>query len=130
MPVKRLGKKHVELLLYGNKSKSIRMMHRTRRGRTFEWDTTFEGVINNLERRYRETDSDYVRSEIERYMASRPCQSCGGRRLKPEALAVTVAGLNMTEVTSKSIAQALEYTRAVGGGPEAASIPPSAANAR
>ena len=115
VPVKKLDPKYVELILYGNKGKPIRMKHRTQKGRTFEWDTTFEGVVNNLERRYRETDSDYMRSEIERYMTSRPCQSCDGQRLKPEALAVTVCGLNVMEVTAKSIAQALEWVRVIGG---------------
>ena len=116
VPVKKLSKKHLDLLLYGNKNKSIKMRHHTQRGRTFEWDTTFEGVINNLERRYKETESDYVRSEIERYMASRPCQSCNGERLKPEALAVTVRGLNIMGVTGKSISQVLEWVRASGDG--------------
>ena len=115
VPVKDLDPKYVDLVLYGNKGKSIRMSHLTQRGKTFEWDTTFEGVISNLERRYRQTDSDYVRSEIERYMTSRPCHECGGRRLKPEALAVTVCGLNVMEVTSQSIANALEWTRVIGG---------------
>ena len=115
VPVKKLKKKHVDLLLYGNKSRSIKMTHLTQKGRTFEWDTTFEGVINNLERRYRETESDYIRKEIERYMMSRPCQSCGGQRLKPEALAVTVRGQNIMGVTGKSIAHALEWIRAAGG---------------
>jgi excinuclease ABC subunit A len=114
--VSKLSKKHLALLLYGNKSRSIKMTHHTQRGRTFEWDTTFEGVINNLQRRYRETESDYVRSEIERYMTSRQCQSCGGQRLKPEALAVTVRGLNIMGVTGKSIAHALEWVQAVSGG--------------
>ena len=123
VPVRKLGKKHLDILLYGNKGRSIRMRHNTQRGRTFEWDTTFEGVINNLERRYRETESDYVRSEIERYMTSRPCQSCGGRRLKPEALAVTVRGLNIMEVTSRSITQALSWIQASGGAPGAAPSP-------
>ena len=114
-PVKKLRKKHLDLILYGAKGKSIRMKHRTQRGRTYEWDTRFEGVINNLERRYRETESDYIRSEIERYMASRPCQSCGGQRLKPEALAVIVGGLNITEVTGKSITQAQEWAGTLWG---------------
>ena len=118
VPVKKLGKKHLDLILYGNKGRSIRMRHNSQRGRTFEWDTTFEGVMNNLERRYRETESDYVRSEIERYMASRPCQSCHGQRLKQEALAVTVCGLNIMEVTGKSIAQAVEWVAAIGGEPQ------------
>ena len=114
VPVERLGKKHLELILYGNKGRPVRMKHRTQKGRTFEWDTPFEGVINNLERRHRETESDYVRSEIERYMASRPCQSCGGDRLKPESLAVTVGGLNIMKLTGKSITHALEWVQAIG----------------
>ena len=120
VPVKNLRQQHLDLILYGNKGKSIKMRHNTQRGRTFEWNTTFEGVMHNLERRYRETESDYVRSEIERYMAQRPCQACGGQRLKPEALAVTVSGLNVMEVTGKSISEALVWTRAIGGdGPDA-----------
>jgi len=116
VPVKKLKKKHLDLVLYGNKGKTVRMTHRTNRGKTFEWDTTFEGVINNLQRRYKETESDYVRTEIERYMTSRPCKSCEGRRLKPEALGVTVGGLDIMEVTDKSITQALEWVEAIGGG--------------
>ena len=115
VPVKKLKKEHLDLILYGNKGTSIKMSHHTRRGKTFEWNTTFEGVINNLQRRYRETESNYVRSEIERYMTSRPCQSCQGRRLKPEALAVTVGGLNIMEVTDRSIGQGLEWVKAIAG---------------
>ena len=114
-PFKKLSKKHRDIILYGNKGKSIKMRHYTQKGRTFEWDTTFEGVMNNLGRRYRETESDYIRSEIERYMTARPCQSCEGRRLKPEALAVTVSGLNIMEVTDKSIGRALEWVLTIGG---------------
>ena len=117
VPVKKLSKRNVDIILYGAKGKTIRMTHRTQRGRDYEWDTKFEGVINNLDRRYRDTDSDHIRSEIERYMASRPCQACGGQRLKPEALAVTVGGLNITEVTGKSITQAQEWVDATDGVP-------------
>ena len=117
MPVKKLKKRHLDLILYGNKGKSITMTHRTRRGKSYQWNSTFEGVVNNLERRYRETESDYVRTEVERYMTSRPCQSCKGNRLKPEALAVTVCGLNIVDVCDKSITQALEWTAAIGGEP-------------
>ena len=115
VPVKDLDGKHLDLILYGNKGGQIRMSHVTQRGKTFEWDTTFEGVVNNLQRRYRETDSDYVRSEIERYMTSRPCKKCDGLRLKPEALAVTVCGLNVMQVTGQSVASALEWVRAIRG---------------
>ena len=91
------------------------MKHRTRKGKTYEWDTSFEGVVNNLQRRHRETESNYVRSDIERYMASRPCQSCAGRRLRPEALAVTICGVNIIDATDRSIGEALEWTRTIGG---------------
>jgi excinuclease ABC subunit A len=125
-PVKKLDKKHLDVILYGNKGKSIRVEHHTQKGHTYTWDSNFEGVINNLERRYRETESDYIRSEIERYMTAKPCQACKGRRLKPEALAVTVCGLNIMEVTDKSIAQAMEWVQAIGGGPHPPSPSPSA----
>ena len=92
------------------------MKHRTNRGNVYEWATEFEGVVNNLARRYRDSESENVRADIEsKYMASRPCDSCGGLRLKPEALAVTVGGLNITEVTSKSISEAQGWMAAVAG---------------
>ena len=115
VPVKKLSQKRLDLILYGNDGRSIRMKHNTQKGKTYEWDTSFEGVVNNLERRFRETESNYVRSEIERYMTSRPCQSCAGHRLSPEALAVTVCGLNIMAVTDKSITQALEWMQTMGG---------------
>ena len=114
VPVKDLNPEHLELILYGNQGTSIEMKHTTHSGRVYTWDTTFEGVISNLMRRYRETSSDYIRHEIEKYMASRPCLSCNGKRLKPESLAVTVGGHNIMEVTAQSIGQAWEWTRSVG----------------
>ena len=115
VPVKRLAKKNLDLILYGNGGKPIRMTHQTRKGKTYEWNTSFEGVVNNLQRRYRETESNYMRADIERYMTSRPCQSCAGQRLKPEALAVKVCGANIMEVADRSINQALDWTRQIGG---------------
>ena len=114
-PVKKLAKKNLDIILYGNGDKPIRMTHQTRKGKTYEWNTSFEGVVTNLERRHRETESNYMRAEIERYMTSRPCHSCAGRRLKPEALAVTVCGANIMEVTDRSINQALDWIRQIGG---------------
>ena len=114
-PVKKLRKKDLEAVLYGTKGKSINVRHDTQKGKTYQWRASFEGVINNLERRYRDTESEHMRSESERYMAARSCQSCGGRRLKKEALAVSVCGLNIMDVTDKSIGQALEWMQAIGG---------------
>ena len=98
VPVKDLPKESLDLVLYGNGTKKVTIRHRTNRGRTYSWDTNFEGVIPNLERRYKNTESDHTRQEIERYMAARPCRACQGNRLRPEALAVTVCGLGIMEV--------------------------------
>ena len=114
-PVKELEPEHLDIILFGNKGQSIEMRHTTQRGRTYTWNTKFEGVVPNLTRRYRETSSDYVRREIERYMATHPCPSCRGRRLKPESLAVTVAGKSIMEVTSQSVGQAHEWMRSAAG---------------
>ena len=106
-PVKNLDPKSLDLILNGNSTKKVTMRHRTRRGQVYSWDTNFEGVIPNLQRRYQKTESDYVRHEIERYMSARPCQSCGGKRLRPEALGVQVCGINIVDVTSMSISEGL-----------------------
>jgi excinuclease ABC subunit A len=113
MPVKDLTREQINLVLYGNQNRTITVRHKTQQGRTYSWETNFEGVIPNLERRYKETDSDYVRQEIERYMAARPCQACGGKRLRPEALAVKVCGLGIMDVTAMNIGQGLEWVRQI-----------------
>ena len=113
VPVSELSEEHLDIVLYGNKSKKVTIRHKTHHGREYSWDTTFEGVIPNLQRRYRETESDHTRQEIERYMAARACKNCGGKRLRPEALAVTVCGLGIMEVTSKNIGEALEWVRQI-----------------
>ena len=79
------------------------------RGRRRSYETTFEGVVNNLDRRHRETDSEWSRSEIERYMTAVPCGSCGGARLKAEVLAITVDGQSIVDVTSMSVAAASQW---------------------
>ena len=76
-------------------------------------DTSFEGVIPNLERRYKRTESDYMRTQIERYMSARHCPSCAGKRLRPEALSVKVCGLNIMDVCAKNIGQASEWIREI-----------------
>ena len=113
-PVKEIKPEHLELILYGNNKSTIQMSHTTHRGHIYSWDTTFEGVIPNLTRRYKDTSSDYTRKELERYMATRPCLTCQGKRLKPESLAVTVSHRNIMEVTAQSIGQAWDWMEAVG----------------
>ncbi len=107
-PIKDLPKDIMNILLYGNNGEKIEMKYNTR---TFSgsFNSSYEGVIPNLERRYRETTSDYTKSEIERYMYSLPCKTCGGKRLKKEALAVTVGGLSIDVVCDMSVDRIYEF---------------------
>ncbi|MEZ4180065.1 MAG: excinuclease ABC subunit UvrA [Candidatus Doudnabacteria bacterium] len=106
VPVKDLPKKAMDVILYGTNGKKIEMPMGDG-VRTYQ--ANFEGVIANLERKYRETDSDFVRGDIENYMRIRKCQVCQGKRLKPEVLAVTIDSQSIIEVSSLSIEQAAEF---------------------
>ncbi len=108
-PVRELDDKAIQIILYGNEGESLTMRHRTHAGRTYSWDTNFEGVVPYLERLYKRTDSDYMRSELERYMAARPCNTCMGKRLRPEALAVKVGDLGIMELCAMTIGDALAW---------------------
>ena len=108
-PVRELDDTAIQIILYGNKGESLTMRHRTHAGRTYSWDTNFEGVVPYLERLYKRTDSDYMRSELERYMAARPCNTCMGKRLRPEALAVKVGDLGIMELCAMTIGDALAW---------------------
>ena len=109
VPVRQLKPEHIRILLYGSKGEIITVRNENQQGRIREYDMTFEGVIPNLMRRYRETDSEYMRQEIERYMANRPCPTCKGQRLKPESLAVTIRDQNIIQVTRLSVTEALRW---------------------
>ena len=87
-PVRDLPDEAVEHLLHSAKEEKVLVRYRHERGENTYW-ATFEGLVTNLERRFRETESEYIKTEIEKYMVARPCPACGGRRLRPEALAVT-----------------------------------------
>ncbi|KAA6405543.1 excinuclease ABC subunit UvrA [Candidatus Tokpelaia sp.] len=102
-------------VLYGSGSKAISVTYQDG-AREFTTHKPFEGVIPNLERRWRETDSSWVREDIERFMAATPCEACGGYRLKPEALAVKIGGLHIGEVAEMSIAQADQWFKTVDRG--------------
>ena len=117
-PMESLDKRQLDAVLRGTR-KRMQISHKTQRGQTYRWERRFEGVINNLERRYRETESENIRAEIERYMSANACADCGGRKLRPEALAVTVGGGSITEVANRSIGQALEWIDAISGGESA-----------
>jgi excinuclease ABC subunit A len=104
VPVKDLTEEQLEKVLYGTDGQKYRVA--LSGGRSFE--TTFEGVIPNLERRHRETESEFIRRDIERFMRERACNKCKGQRLKPEALAVTVHNLNIMDICGLSVGDALQ----------------------
>jgi excinuclease ABC subunit A len=105
VPTSELSEKHLELIMYGTGNEKFKVSLGL--GRSFE--TTYEGVVPNLERRHKETDSDFIRRDIERFMQEKPCHACKGLRLKPEVLAITVGGQSIMEVCSLSIDDALDW---------------------
>jgi excinuclease ABC subunit A len=111
-PIKDLPKKFIDIILYGTGGQKVKVVGEfaTRDGE-FEMNTAFEGVIPNLERRYGETDSEYMRSEIENYMRVRKCPSCQGKRLKPEVLAVLVGGRGIVDASAMNIQAAHDFFR-------------------
>ncbi len=107
-PINQLPKKILDILLYGSKGEKIEMVRKKEYG-SGTYATEFEGVVNNLQRRYKETNSDWMREELESYMSQVPCPDCHGERLKPESLAVTVGGINIAEFCRKSVGDALDF---------------------
>lgn len=109
VPVSDLSKDHMDKLLYGTGTTKVRFRYENDFGVSRDAHVTFEGIIPNLERRYRETSSEGIREFIEGFMGSKPCGTCHGHRLKKEILAVTVNGQNMAYVTSLSIGEAMKF---------------------
>lgn len=109
VPVKKLPKRALDIVLYGNNGRRILVNNPENGGKIREYYTSFEGIIPNLERRYRETDSDYIRAEIEKYMRVSLCETCKGKRLKPEILAVTVAEQSIDKVTAMTVDESLAF---------------------
>jgi len=107
-PVKDLPKKAIDALLRGTEE-PLKLSYENRSGQKRSYEYEWEGIIPWLERQYRDTTSDYIRADIEKYMSERPCPICKGRRLKPEALAVTIIGKNIVDVTSLTVSEALEW---------------------
>ena len=112
-PIRDLAPEHVHKILYGSGSERIVLTYYSKSGRRREYRAYYEGVIPNIERRFHETESDFIREDLQRYMAPRPCPTCKGARLKPEALAVTIAGRNIHEVVSYSVLKAREFFAAL-----------------
>ena len=111
-PWKKLSKKVRDVVLYGS-DEEIYVKYKNRYGRTRSYWTTYEGVVPVVERRHVETDSESQRERLEEFMREVPCRACGGARLRPETLAVTVGDLNISQLTSLSIRETLTFTREV-----------------
>src|SRR5918992_786686 len=101
------------LFLYGTNGDKLYVSYRNRMGRKRSYMTTFEGIVPNLERRYRETDSDWSREKIEEYMSVRPCPECGGSRLRPESRSVKVGELAIHEFAAMSAKRSIEWMDAL-----------------
>jgi excinuclease ABC subunit A len=107
-PVKDLPKKAIDALLRGTEE-PLKLSYENRSGQRRSYEYEWEGIIPWLERQHRDTTSDFIRADIEKYMSERPCPVCKGRRLKPEALAVTILGKDIVDVTSLTVSEALDW---------------------
>ncbi|MCE4148264.1 excinuclease ABC subunit UvrA [Bacillus velezensis] len=108
-PVKELPKHQLDKVLYGSGNERIYFKYENDFGQVRENEIEFEGVLRNIERRYKETSSDYIREQMEQYMSQKPCPTCKGYRLKKEALAVLVNGRHIGTITELSVGDALEF---------------------
>ncbi|MCS6846222.1 MAG: excinuclease ABC subunit UvrA [Anaerolineae bacterium] len=113
-PWRQLSPAQRDLILYGAGGERVRVNYVNRLGERRQYDVSFEGVIPNLMRRYRESTSDYIKQSIEEVMTFRTCEACGGKRLKEDVLCVKVAGKNIAEVTDMSISEALAWIDSLG----------------
>jgi excinuclease ABC subunit A len=114
-PVRTIPKDKLDVILYGTGKEEITIHLQGRNDRQSTFSTAFEGVVHNLERRYRETNSEYIRNKITEFMSDRPCPTCKGDRLRPEALAVTVDDKNIVQVTGWPVNRTLEWAHRLGG---------------
>jgi len=107
--VQDLPKKDIDTILYGGKGEVIKFRYQNDFGQVRESNIKFEGVIRNVERRFQETSSDYIREQMEKYMAQQPCPRCKGHRLKEESLAVKIDGRHISEITGLSVVEADQF---------------------
>lgn len=112
-PIEELPDDIIDILLYGTKGEKLKLTYDRRYAKGVQY-AKFEGIIPNLKRRYEETTSEWAKADIESFMVSAKCPDCGGARLKPETLAVTLDGLNINELTKMSVADALEFFKQLG----------------
>ncbi|MCC2628008.1 MAG: excinuclease subunit, partial [Thermomicrobiales bacterium] len=118
IPVRDLPAEALDVILNGSRGKKVTVRYKSRSGRMRSYDVAYEGVIPNLQRRYTATSSEYVREELERYMAERPCPACHGARLKPEVLGVTVGERSIVDVTRMPIREAQEWFAVLARDPD------------
>ena len=107
-PIKDLPQKVIDIILYGTQGEKLKVTKKNEYGGG-TYNTEFEGIINNLERRFRETQSNWIKEEIESYMSATPCDECDGQRLSKESLSVLVGGINISELCRKSINDAFKF---------------------
>ena len=116
VPVRELSQHQMGIILYGSKrGDTIKVNYVNHDGHDRHFETSYEGLIPHMQRRYRETTSEYIRSEMERYMTGRTCPTCQGKRLRPEALAVTILDQNIDTVSHFSVTKALRWVRQMAG---------------
>jgi excinuclease ABC subunit A len=108
-PVRTISPEKLDKILYGTNGETLSIHFQGRNDRSATYETAFEGVVNNLTRRYRDTQSEYIRAKISEFMNDRPCPMCNGKRLRPEALAVTINSVNIFEVTNWPVNKTLEW---------------------
>ena len=108
-PMEQLPEIFIHEVLYGTGKRAIEFNYESKFGGTKTYQSPFEGIIKNLERRYKETNSDYMREKIEEFMSLTPCDSCKGMRLKPEVLAVRISDKNIAQATEFSVRSALDF---------------------
>ncbi|WKZ51672.1 MAG: excinuclease ABC subunit UvrA [Anaerolineales bacterium] len=113
-PVKDLTEEQLNIILYGTGSRQVQMTYHNSSGNEFKFSRAFEGVITNLERRYKDTNSEYIRAKVSEFMSNKPCPTCGGKRLRPEAIAVTVDDANIIDVTGWPVIQTQEWAAKLG----------------
>ncbi len=118
-PFSSLSADQKAVLFYGTGSKKIKIELKGRNERYSSYEAAFEGIIPNLTRRYNETKSDYIKNQIGQYMREIPCKTCGGKRLRPEALAVTIEDKNIIEITDLPVSRTLEWVRHLAEDPTA-----------
>ena len=107
-PIRDLPDKIVNIILYGTNGEKLKLVRRHEHGNNV-YHSAFEGIINNLERRFRETQSNWIKEEIQSYMSAIPCDECSGKRLSKESLSVTVGGINISDFCEKSVSDALLF---------------------